>query len=165
MIRKYKDFNPIIHEESFIAEGAVVIGRVELKKNVNVWFNAVLRGDVNKIVIGENVNIQDNTVVHCDKNHPTIIENNVTIGHSAIIHGCTIKSNSLIGMGAIVLDGAIIEENVIVGAGALVSEGKVIPKNSLVYGSPAKIIRNLTDEEVLSLKESSQHYVELSKEY
>lgn len=165
MIRDYLEFKPIISEESFIAETAVVIGRCEIKKNANIWYGAVLRGDVNSITVGENSNIQDNTVVHCDGGFPTLIGNNVTIGHGSIIHGCEIKDNTLIGMGAIVLNGAIIGSNVIVAAGALVTGGKHIPDNSLVVGSPAKVIRELTSEEVESLSKSASHYVEISKQY
>ena len=165
MIRDYLEFKPIISEESFIAETAVVIGRCEIKKNANIWYGAVLRGDVNSISVGENSNIQDNTVVHCDGGFPTLIGNNVTIGHGSIIHGCEIKDNTLIGMGAIVLNGAIIGSNVIVAAGALVTGGKHIPDNSLVVGSPAKVIRELTVEEVESLSKSASHYVEISKQY
>ncbi len=165
MIRDYLEFKPIISEESFIAETAVVIGRCEIKKNANIWYGAVLRGDVNSISVGENSNIQDNTVVHCDGGFPTLIGNNVTIGHGSIIHGCEIKDNTLIGMGAIVLNGAIIGSNVIVAAGALVTGGKHIPDNSLVVGSPAKVIRELTVEEGESLSKSASHYVEISKQY
>ncbi|BEP29124.1 gamma carbonic anhydrase family protein [Helicovermis profundi] len=165
MILTFKEFVPIIDNNTFIADNATVIGRTKIDKNASIWFNVVIRADVNKIIIGENTNIQDNTVIHCDDNHPTIIGKNVTVGHGAIVHGCTIKDNSLIGMGAIILDGAIVEENVIVGAGSLVSENKVIPKNSLVYGSPMKIVRNLSESEIESLKSSAEHYVELSKLY
>lgn len=165
MIRNYLEFKPVISEESFIAETAVIIGRCEIKKNANIWYGAVLRGDVNTITIGENSNVQDNTVVHCDGGYPTVIGDNVTIGHAAIIHGCEISDNTLIGMGATILNGAKIGSNVIVAAGALVTGGKVIPDNSLVVGSPAKVIRTLTDEEVASLESSASHYVKISKEY
>lgn len=165
MIRNYLEFKPLISEESFIAETAVIIGRCEIKKNANIWYGAVLRGDVNTITVGENSNVQDNTVVHCDAAFPTVIGDNVTIGHGAIIHGCEISDNSLIGMGAIVLNGAKIGSNVIVAAGALVTGGKVIPDNSLVVGSPAKVLRQLTNEEVASLASSASHYVKYSKAY
>jgi len=136
-----------------------------LGKNVNIWYGAILRGDVNYIEVGENTNIQDNCVVHVDSKFPTIIGKNVTIGHGAIVHGCTISDNVLIGMGSIILDGAYIEENVIIGAGALVPPGKRIPKNSLVVGSPGKVVRQLSDEEIEKLQISANNYVNLSKEY
>jgi len=165
MIKKFNGISPEIDESAFIAETAVVIGKVKINSDSNIWFNAVLRGDVNGIVIGKNTNIQDLTMVHVDRDFPTTIGDNVTIGHSAIIHGSTIGNNCLIGMGAIILDGAIIKENVIIGAGALIPQGKTIEKNSLVLGSPGKIIRELTDEEIEMLKESTLRYVELSKKY
>lgn len=165
MIKKFDGINPEIDESVFIAETAVIIGKVKINSNSNIWFNTVLRGDVNSIVIGKNTNIQDLTMVHVDRKFPTTIGDNVTIGHSAIIHGSTIGNNCLIGMGAIILDGAIIGENVIIGAGTLVPQRKTIEKNSLVLGSPGKIIRKLTDEEIEMLKESAKRYVELSKKY
>lgn len=165
MIRNYLDFAPIISEETFIAETAIITGRCEIKKNANIWYGAVLRGDVNSITVGENTNIQDNTVVHCADDYATIIGDDVTIGHAAIIHGCEIGNNTMIGMGAIVLNGAKVGSNVIVAAGALVTGGKIIPDNSLVVGSPAKVIRELTKEEVKSLADSALKYVEVSKGY
>lgn len=165
MIIKYLDYEPDVHESCYISETAQIIGRVKLKENVNIWFGSVLRGDGNYIEVGANTNIQDNSVVHINKDTPTVIGKNCTIGHSAIVHACTVGDNVLIGMGAIVLDGAIIEDNVIVGAGALVPPGKVIPKNSLVVGSPCKIFRELTEEEINGLEESAKHYVKRSKEY
>jgi len=165
MIIKYKEFEPSIDKTCFLADNCRVIGRVSLGKNVNIWYGAILRGDVNYIEVGENTNIQDNCVVHVDSKFPTIIGKNVTIGHGAIVHGCTISDNVLIGMGSIILDGAYIEENVIIGAGALVPPGKRIPKNSLVVGSPGKVVRQLSDEEIEKLQISANNYVNLSKEY
>ncbi len=167
MIRKYKEYMPKVHDSCFIADSAEIIGKVTLKENVNIWFNAVLRGDVNTIDVGANTNIQDNCVVHVNGSVPipTIIGENCTIGHSAIIHACTIGNNVLIGMGAIILDGAVIEDNVIIGAGALIPPGKKIPKNSLVVGSPGKVVRQLSEKEVKELEESAEHYVSLAKEY
>ncbi len=165
MIVKFLDFVPNIHDSCYVSETAQIIGRVTLKENANIWFGSVLRGDGSHIEVGKNTNIQDNSVVHINRGMPTIIGDNCTIGHSAIVHACTLGNNVLIGMGAIVLDGAIIEDNVIVGAGALVPPGKTIPKNSLVVGSPCKVLRELTDEEIKGLEESAKHYVILSKEY
>lgn len=165
MIIKYLDNTPVIHDSCFIAETATIIGKVNLQSDVNVWFGAVLRGDGEKISIGENTNIQENCVVHVDKGLPTNIGTNCTIGHSAIVHGSTIGDNVLVGMGAIVLDGAQIGNNVIIGAGALVPPNKIIPSNSLVVGSPCKIKRELTDDEISAIKNSASHYVELSKDY
>ncbi|MEA3422276.1 MAG: gamma carbonic anhydrase family protein [Bacillota bacterium] len=165
MIIKFREYEPIVHSDAFIAQSADVIGRVEIKKDANIWFNAVIRGDINRIVIGERTNIQDLTMIHVADDYETIIGNDVTVGHNAILHGCTISDNCLVGMGAIILDGAFIEENVIIGAGALVTQGKRIPKNSMVLGSPAKVVRELTREEIEYFKFSSKNYVETSKEY
>lgn len=161
----YLDFMPNIHDSCYVSETAQIIGRVTLKENTNIWFGSVLRGDGNYIEVGANTNIQDNSVVHINKDTPTIIGENCTIGHSAIVHACTVGNNVLIGMGAIVLDGATIEDNVIIGAGALVPPGKRIPKNSLAVGSPCKVVRELTEEEIRGLEESAKHYVTRSKEY
>ncbi len=166
MIKEFQGITPKIDETCFVAETAVVIGDVELEKNVNVWYGTVIRGDVNYVRIGENTNIQDNTVVHVESNgHPTIIGKNVTIGHSAVIHACTIGDNSLIGMGAIVLDGAEIGENVILGAGALVPPGKKIPSNCLAVGSPAKVVRELGEDELEKRIMHAKKYVELAEKH
>lgn len=163
MIKNFKDKSPKIDESCFIAESADIIGDVTIGKNSSVWYNSVLRADGNKMVIGENTNIQDGTIMHIESDLPTIIGNNVTIGHQAIVHACTLKDNVLIGMGAIVLNGAIIEENVLVAAGSVVPPGKRYPSGTLVLGSPAKVVRELTEDEIKSLQESADHYVELAK--
>lgn len=165
MIRNFLEYTPEIDDSVFVAENAIVIGKVNIKKDSNIWYNVVIRGDVNKISIGEKTNIQDFTMIHVADNYFTEIGNNVTIGHKAMIHGCIIKDNCLIGMGAIILDGAVIEENVIIGAGSLITQGKTIPKNSLVIGSPGRVIRELTIEEINYLKISADGYVKLSKQY
>ncbi|WP_315114330.1 gamma carbonic anhydrase family protein [uncultured Clostridium sp.] len=165
MIKKIKDREPKIHKSCFVAETSHVIGDVTLEEGVNLWFGSVLRGDTNNIIIGKNTNIQDNSVLHVDKNHPLIIEENVTVGHGAILHGCNIGSNSLIGMGSIVLDGAVIGKHTLVAAGSLVPQGKVIPDGVLCIGSPVKVIRELTEEEKTNLTQSALNYVELSKAY
>lgn len=155
----------LIDESVFIADGAKVIGDVEMGKNSSVWYNAVIRADSNEVKIGENSNVQDNAVIHTSKDFGVQIGDNVTIGHGAIVHGCTIGNNVMIGMGAIVLDGATIEENCIIGAGALVTQGKVIPDGSLAFGNPAKIIRQLTEEEICSILNNANSYVNKAKEY
>lgn len=154
-----------IDKTVFIADGARVLGDVEIGKNSSVWFNAVIRGDSNKIRIGNRSNIQDNAVIHTSKDFGVVIGDNVTVGHGAIVHGCTIGNNVMIGMGAIVLNGAIIEENCIIGAGALVTQGKVIPAGSLVFGNPAKIVRSLTDQEIRSITDNAASYVEEAEQY
>lgn len=163
MIKEFQGIQPKLHSKSFIAESADIIGKVTLDEGCNVWYGVVMRGDTNKITVGKNTNIQDNTVVHVDNEHPADIGAHVTIGHGAIVHGCKVHNNVLIGMGAIVLDGAVIEENVIIGAGALVPQGKVIPSGSLVIGSPGKVVRALSNSEIEKIKNSALHYVTLAE--
>jgi carbonic anhydrase/acetyltransferase-like protein (isoleucine patch superfamily) len=150
----------LIGEGHFIAPSADVIGSVTLHPNASVWFGAVIRGDVEEIEVGEGSNIQDGSVVHADRGIPTRIGKNVTVGHKAVVHGCTVGDNSLIGIGAIVLNHAVIGENCIVGAGALVTERTVIPPNSLVVGSPAVVKKTLSEDVVEMLRQSAAHYVE-----
>ncbi|MBR3214023.1 MAG: gamma carbonic anhydrase family protein [Methanosphaera sp.] len=145
-----------------IYDGAKVVGDVELKDNVSVWYNAVVRGDQAPISVDENSNIQDNCVVHVSKKYPVKIGKNVSIGHGAIIHGCTIEDNVLIGMGAIILNGAKISKNCLVGAGALVTENKEFPEGSLIIGSPAKAVRQLSEEQIESIQENADEYVNLA---
>jgi len=149
----------------YVAESAHVIGRVVLGEGAGIWFGTVLRGDNETITVGEGSNIQENCVLHTDMGFPLDIGKGCTIGHSAILHGCTIGNNSLIGMGATVLNGAKIGENCLIGAGALVTEGKVIPDNSLVVGSPAKVIKTLGADVEAKLKLSASHYVENAKRF
>jgi carbonic anhydrase/acetyltransferase-like protein (isoleucine patch superfamily) len=151
--------------EYFVAPTAAVIGRVQLGRDANIWFGAVLRGDGNTIEIGDGTNIQDNAVVHIDADAPARLGNNVTVGHSAVVHGCTIGDGSLIGIGATILSHATIGRFCLVGAGALVTERKEFPDRSLIIGAPAKRVREVTDEEVEMLKESAAHYVELGRRY
>jgi len=165
MILKFKDKTPDIHESCFVAPNATVLGNVKLAENASVWYGAVLRGDGSEIIIGKNSNIQDNAVVHCDHDFPVIIGENVTVGHGAIIHGCTINNNVMVGMGATVLNGAVIGEGSIISAGALVREGQVIPENSLVVGMPAKVIKETTEEQRKAILENANHYAELGKEH
>ena len=152
-----------IDESVFEAEGSRRVGDVVIGKESGVWYNAVIRGLPSQIKIGERTNVQDNVVIHGDPECPVEIGSNVTIGHSAIVHGCTIRDNSLIGMGAIILNKAVIGKNCIIGAGALVTQGCVIPDNSLAFGSPARVIRRLTDEEIEGNRISAQHYVDFAK--
>lgn len=163
MINAFKGLVPEIKQSAFIAPSSDIIGDVVLEKDSSVWYQCVLRGDYNAIRVGTCTNIQDHTMVHIDSDNPTDIGDYVTIGHRAIIHGCTIENNVLIGMGAIILSGAHIEENVIIGAGALVAPGKRIPKNSLALGSPAKVVRSLTDQEIQGIRASAEHYVKYAK--
>ncbi|RAP53154.1 MAG: gamma carbonic anhydrase family protein [Methanosphaera sp. rholeuAM130] len=145
-----------------IYDGAKVVGDVKLNDNVSVWYNAVVRGDQAPISVDENSNIQDNCVVHVSKNYPVKIGKNVSIGHGAIIHGCTIADNVLIGMGAIILNGAKISKNCLVGAGALVTENKEFPEGSLIIGSPAKAVRQLSEEQIKGIQENADEYVNLA---
>ncbi len=149
----------------FIAESADVIGSVVLKRNASVWFNAVVRADANAITIGESSNVQDGCVLHTTASFELAIGPNVTVGHRAMLHGCAIEGNCVIGIGAIVLNGARIGEHCIIGAGALVSEGKVIPSNSLVLGFPGKVVRSLTAEEIAEIADSAAHYARLAARY
>lgn len=151
---------PTIDPEAFIAEGAVVRGDVRIERNASIWYNAVLRGDVDSIAVGEGSNIQDGCVVHVDRGCPVRIGRNVTVGHGATVHGCTIGDGTLIGMGAIILNGAVIGEGCIVGAGALVTQGKHIPAGTLVVGSPARTVRAVTPEEREHNLANAQLYVE-----
>ena len=142
----------------WVAPNAQVMGKVTLESGVGIWFGVVLRGDNDPIIVGEGSNIQENTAIHTDIGYPVTIGKNCTIGHSAIIHGCTIGDNSLIGMGATVLNGAVIGKNCLIGAGALVTEGKIIPDGSLVVGMPAKVIRALDADTIAGLTQSALHY-------
>ena len=165
MIKEYKGIEPKIDETAFIAESADVVGQVTIERNANIWYGSVLRGDDNYITVGENTNIQDGSVVHISEGHPTIIGKNVTIGHKSIIHGCEIGDNTLIGMGSIVLDGAKVGEFTLLGAGSLVPPGKEIPSGVLAMGSPAKVIRELSDEEKENLTKSALKYVKLANNH
>lgn len=147
-----------------IFEGAKVIGDVTLADNVSVWHNAVIRADHEPISIGENSNVQDNCVLHVSKNHPVKVGKNVSIGHNATVHGCTIDDDVLIGMGSTILNGAHIPKNCLVGAGSLITENKTFPENSLIIGSPAKAVRELKEEEIKSIKENADEYVHLAFE-
>ncbi len=156
---------PVISPGVFIAPNATVIGAVELGENASIWFGAVLRGDINRIVIGPGSNVQDNAVVHLADDYPCLVGASVTVGHSAILHACTIGDEVLVGMGAIVLDGAVIGEQSIIGAGALVTGKTLVPPGSLVLGNPAKVVKSLSPAERSGIKEWAVKYVALSRHY
>lgn len=167
MLYRLEGYTPKVPEPGrfFVADNATVLGRVTLSEDVGIWFNAVVRGDVEDLHIGARTNIQDNSVLHADEGYPLNIGEGVTVGHQAMLHGCTIGDNSLIGIKAVVLNGARIGRNCIIGANALIAEGKEIPDNSLVMGSPGRVKREVTDVEVAGLLESSNHYVKNFKRY
>ena len=165
MINNFKNKQPILSNNNFIATGAQVIGDTVLKDNVSVWFNAVIRGDTNTIFIDSNSNIQDNVTIHTSKDSSVNIGKNVSIGHNAVIHGCTIKDNCLIGMNSTILDNAIIGKNCLVGANSLVTSNSIFEDNMLIIGSPAKAIKKLTDTQIKEIYDNSIHYIELSKDY
>lgn len=165
MIKKYKNKEPNLDNTLYISETSVVIGDVTIKKNASIWFGAVLRGDEAPIVVGENTNIQDNCVIHADEGNNVIIGDGCTIGHGAIIHGCNIKNNVLVGMGAIILNGAKIGNNTIIGAGSLVTQNKEFEDGVLIFGNPAKVVRKLTEEEIEENKKACLIYLKASKEY
>lgn len=162
----YQGIRPTLHETVFLADGARVIGDVVMGKNCSVWFNTVVRGDVNKITVGEETNIQDGAIVHCTyEKHSTHIGNRVSIAHLAMIHGCVIEDDCLIGMQAIVMDGAVVGRGSIVGAGAVVTQGTIIPPRSLVLGAPARIVRQIKDDELTSVLATCHRYIEYTKGY
>lgn len=162
-LAKYLEQDPLIDPSAYVAAGAVVIGAVRLAKNSSVWHNAVLRGDINSIEIGEGSNVQDGCVLHLADDYGVVVGQYVTIGHMAMVHACTIEDECLIGMHATILDGAVIGTQSIVGAGALVTKGTRVPAGSLVLGSPAKVVRPLTDSERGDLKAMAEKYVTVSR--
>jgi carbonic anhydrase/acetyltransferase-like protein (isoleucine patch superfamily) len=173
MVMNFEEYTPKIGKNCFIAPSADIIGRVELGEESAVWFGAVIRGDVNHIKIGDRTNIQDLSMIHIthykkedmSDGYPTVIGNDVTVGHRVMLHGCTIEDACLIGMSATILDGAIIGKESIVGAGALVTQNKHFPARSLILGSPAKVVRELTQEEVDELYASATRYVDFKDKY
>ena len=153
------------HPDSWTAPNATLIGNVRLEEGASVWFNAVLRGDNERILIGKDSNVQDGAVMHTDMGYPLTLGTGVTIGHNAMLHGCTVGDYSLIGINAVILNGAKIGKHCIIGANALIGEGKVIPEGSLVMGSPGKVVRDLTDEQKALLQASAAHYVKNAQRY
>ena len=164
-IFKLGDLTPSIHATAWVADSAEVIGSVLLGEDVSIWFGTVIRGDTETITVGKGSNIQDNSVLHADSNMPLVVGENVTVGHHVMLHGCTIGDNSLVGIQAVVLNGAKIGKNCLVGAGALVTEGKEFPDGSMIIGSPAKAVRQLSPEQIEGLKKSAQHYVNNAARY
>jgi len=173
MLLKFKNWFPAVGDKTWIAPSADVIGNVSIGEDSSIWFGCVVRGDVHKIEIGSRTSIQDLSMVHVthykkedmSDGHPTIIGDDVTVGHKVMLHGCTIENGCLIGMSATILDGAVIGEGSIVGAHSLVTQGKKFPPRSLIMGSPAKVVRELSDEEVNGLIEHASRYVKFKNEY
>jgi carbonic anhydrase/acetyltransferase-like protein (isoleucine patch superfamily) len=166
LLREFNGKQPRLGQGVFVADDVSIIGDVEIGNDVSLWYGVVLRGDIHFIKIGSRTNVQDNCVLHVTSpKFPTIVAEEVTIGHAAIVHGCTVKKGALIGMGSRVLDGAVVGECALVAAGAVVSEGFVVPPRTLVAGVPAKIKRPLTDAELARLDMSWKHYVELKDRY
>lgn len=172
MIRSFKGTSPKIDDSAFVAEGAVVIGDVTIGKEASIWYNCVVRGDVNYITIGDRTNIQDLSMLHvthkknaADPGAPLVIGNDVTVGHSVTLHGCTVEDGAFIGMQAIVMDNVVVGKGALVGARSLVTEGTVIPPHTLWVGAPAKYKRDLTPDEVAWLGRSAGNYVRYSREY
>lgn len=157
-LETYLRRKPVIGRNVYIAQGAVVIGDVTIGDNSSVWYNAVLRGDINRIVVGHHTNVQDNAVLHLADDYPCLVGDHVTIGHSAIVHACTIEDEVLIGMGATILDGAVVGAQSLVGAHTLVTQRTIVPPGSLVMGSPAKVVRPLTGRERAELRISAEKY-------
>jgi carbonic anhydrase/acetyltransferase-like protein (isoleucine patch superfamily) len=156
---------PDIADTAWVADSAQVIGNVSMAEGASAWFGVVVRGDTERIVIGKNTNVQDGSVIHADPGFPAILEDNVTIGHQVMLHGCTIGEGTLIGIQAVVLNGAKIGKHCLVGAGSLVTENKEFPDGSMILGSPAKVVRTLTPEQIEGLKRTALHYVENAKRY
>lgn len=173
MIHKFKDITPTLGDATWVAPSADVVGDVECGEDCSIWFGCVVRGDVHHIKIGDRTNIQDLSMIHvthykkADKSdgNPTIIGSDVTVGHRVMLHGCTIEDACLIGMSATILDGAVIGKESIVGAGALVTKNKVFPPRSLIMGTPAKVVRELSEDEVKELYASAKRYVEFKRDY
>jgi len=166
MLKQFGNKTPVISESAFISDDAIVIGDVEIGEDSSIWYGCVLRGDVNFIRIGTRTNIQDGSIIHVSSHdHPTILEDEITVGHRVTLHGCRVESGCLIGIGAILLDGVRIGRNSLVAAGSLVTPGTVIPPGSMVMGAPAKVKRELTDAELSGLETSWRNYVKLKTYY
>jgi carbonic anhydrase/acetyltransferase-like protein (isoleucine patch superfamily) len=165
MMIPYNGVSPTVHASVFVAPGAYIIGNVQIGKESTVWFNAVLRGDDGPIIVGERCSIQDNSTIHLYEGFPVIIEDDVTVGHNVILHGCKIGKRSIIGMGSTLLDNVEVGEECIIGANTLLAGGIKIPPRSLVLGSPGKVVRELTEKDLQMLQMSSEHYVQKGKEF
>lgn len=158
MLYEFEGHRPIIAEDAWVAPGSHLIGKVTLEAKASVWFGCTLRGDNEMLFVGEGSNVQENCVFHTDMGFPLTLGKNVTVGHKAMLHGCTIGDNTLVGMGAMIMNGAVVGKNCLIGAGALVTEGKVIPDGSLVMGAPGKVIRELDSETIAKLEKSALNY-------
>ncbi|WP_404333257.1 gamma carbonic anhydrase family protein [Mesobacillus maritimus] len=165
MIYPYNGKTPNIASSAFIADYVTITGDVEIGEESSVWFNSSIRGDVAPTIIGSKVNIQDNSVLHQSPGNPLILEDEVTVGHQVILHSCIIRKNALIGMGSVILDGAEIGEGSFIGAGSLVPQGKKIPPNSLAFGRPAKVVRELNDEDIKDMQRITREYAEKAQYY
>ncbi len=165
MIRTFQTKEPKIHESAYIDETAMIIGDVEIGENSSVWCGAVIRGDLQKIKIGKNCNIQDNAVLHTGYTESLDIGDNTSVGHMAVLHGCTIKGNCVVGIGAVIMNGAVIGENCIIGAGSLIPPGKVIEDGSVTVGNPFRIIRQASEKDIAYIRKNAQDYVELKEQY
>ncbi|HEX9287890.1 MAG TPA: gamma carbonic anhydrase family protein [Anaeromyxobacteraceae bacterium] len=165
-IRPFGGKAPKLHDSVFAVESALVVGDVEIGEQSSLWFGTVVRGDVNSIRIGARTNVQDHAILHVtSKTHPTVVGDDVTLGHRVTLHGCTIKDRCLVGIGAIVMDGAVVGEDAMVGAGALVSPGTIVPAGTLALGAPAKVKRDLTAGEIAHFRTSAQNYVRYAAQY
>jgi gamma-carbonic anhydrase len=166
MIRSFNNIFPKVHQTAFVTDDAIVIGDVEIGEDASVWFGSIVRGDVNYIRIGARTNIQDGTVIHVSsRTHPTILEEEITVGHRVTLHGCHVERGCLIGIGSILMDGVRVGAQSLVGAGSLLTPGTQVPPRSLVLGSPARVKRELTDDELAFLDRSWRNYVELKAKY
>lgn len=161
----YQQYSPSLAADVYIAPGARIVGRVTVGTGSSIWFNAVVRGDMDEVVIGDQTNIQDNATVHVDSSVPVRIGSRVTVGHNAILHGCTVEDEVLVGMGAIILNGAVVGSGSIIAAGSVVAPGMVIPPRSLVMGIPGKVVRELTDEQLPAVDGMYRNYTGLSRDY
>ena len=159
------DLTPRLADTAWVADSAQVIGNVELGEGASVWFSAILRGDTELLRIGKGSNVQDGSVIHADPGFPATLGDHVSVGHQAMLHGCTVGDGTLIGIQAVVLNGARIGKHCLVGAGALVTEGKAFPDGSMILGSPAKVVRSLTPEQIDALRHIADHYVENARRY
>jgi len=165
MLIPHHDVRPDCHRSVFVAEGAMVIGDVEIGEDSSVWFHAVVRGDIHRIRIGRRTNVQDHCVLHVTKEHPLSVGDHVTFGHRAVAHGCTIEDLCMIGIGAVVLDGAVIGRGSLIGAGAVVAPGTVVPPHSLVLGVPGKVVRDLGPRSVDRIRTTAENYVGYARSY
>jgi carbonic anhydrase/acetyltransferase-like protein (isoleucine patch superfamily) len=165
MIYTFEDRDPSLPQEYYVADNATVIGDVVLGNQSSIWFGAVLRGDIEPIIVGERSNIQDNSVAHTSNGQPVVLGNDVTVGHKVTLHGCKVGNNCLIGMGAILLDGCEIGDNCIIGAGSMVGLNRRIPEGSLAVGTPARVIRQLSEDDILDIHKYAERYIVKMKQY